>query len=115
VDRYPCLCCGNFTLDEEPPGTWLICEVYWWEDDPVQFADPELRGGANRVSPNEARSYFKTIGFSSPERRERRRLEDPSRLAEWTARTRTRPRPPRQRLSSNARSWHVVCGGMDLC
>jgi hypothetical protein len=82
VDRYPCPCCGNLTLDEKPPGTWLICEVCWWEDDPVQFADPDLRGGANRVSLNEARSYFKTIGVSSPERRDRLRREDPLRLPE---------------------------------
>ena len=80
MKRYACPCCGNLTLDEEPPGTWLICEICWWEDDPVQFADPDFRGGANRVSLNEARSYFETIGFSSPERRDRIKREDSSRL-----------------------------------
>lgn len=82
VDRYPCPCCGNLTLDEKPPGTWLICEVCWWEDDPVQFADADLRGGANGESLNEARSYFKTIGVSSPEYRDRLKPEDPPRLPE---------------------------------
>ena len=82
VDRYPCPCCGNLTLDEKPPGTWLICDVCWWEDDPVQFADADLRGGANGGSLNEAKSYFKTIGVSSPEYRDRLRREDPPRLPE---------------------------------
>ena len=80
MDRYPCPCCGNLTLD--PPGTWLICDVCWWEDDPVQFADADLRGGANGGSLNEAKSYFKTIGVSSPEYRDRLRREDPPRLPE---------------------------------
>jgi hypothetical protein len=82
VDSYLCPCCGNSSLDEKPPGTWLICEVCWWEDDPVQFADADLRGGANRVSLNEARLYFKTIGVSSPEHRDHLKREDPPRLPE---------------------------------
>jgi hypothetical protein len=80
MDRYPCPCCGNLTLDEEPPGTWLICEVCWWEDDPVQFEDPEYRGGANGPSLNEAREYFRNIGVSAPEHLARMRRDDPSRL-----------------------------------
>jgi hypothetical protein len=60
MDRYPCPCCGKPTLDEEPPGTWLICEECRWEDDPVQFADPDLRGGANPTSLNEARARITT-------------------------------------------------------
>ena len=82
MDRYPCPCCGNPTLDEKPPGTWLICEICWWEDDPVQFEDPEYRGGANGPSLNEAREYFRSIGVSSPEHLARIRREDPSRLPE---------------------------------
>jgi Cysteine-rich CPCC len=80
MDRYLCPCCGNLTLDEEPPGMWLICEVCWWEDDPVQFEDPEYRGGANSPSLNKARQYFRTIGFSAPEHLAHMRREDPSRL-----------------------------------
>ena len=72
MDRYPCPCCGNLTLDDKPPGTWLICEVCWWEDDATQFADPDLSGGANRVSLNEARRHFRDIGLSDPEHVERR-------------------------------------------
>lgn len=53
--RFPCPCCGNLTLEEAPPGTYLICELCHWEDDPVQFDDPDYRGGANHESLNEAR------------------------------------------------------------
>lgn len=80
MDRYPCPCCGKPTLDEKPPGTWLICDICWWEDDPVQFENPEYRGGANGPSLNEARQHFHTIGVSAPEHLARMRREDPSRL-----------------------------------
>ena len=82
MDLYPCPCCGNLTLGEEPPGTWLICEVCWWEDDPVQFANPEYRGGANGPSLNEGREYFRTIRVSAPEHLARLRRDDPARLPE---------------------------------
>ncbi|MBN6888739.1 hypothetical protein JRF95_19980 [Cytobacillus horneckiae] len=31
--KYTCLCCGNKTLNEEPPDTYEICETCFWEDD----------------------------------------------------------------------------------
>lgn len=31
-----CLSCGYKTLDEEPPGTYDICEICFWEDDGYQ-------------------------------------------------------------------------------
>ncbi len=55
---YRCLCCGFRTLSEEPPGTFQICPVCYWEDDNVQAADPDFEGGANRVSLNQARRNF---------------------------------------------------------
>jgi hypothetical protein len=55
---FPCPCCGSLTLDEEPPGTFYICPVCWWEDDNVQAADPNYRGGANKESLNEVRALF---------------------------------------------------------
>ncbi len=48
--KYTCPCCGYRTLDEEPPGTYDICEICFWEDDPVQFVDPDYEGGANTPS-----------------------------------------------------------------
>jgi ribonuclease HII len=62
--RFACPCCGNLTLPLEPPGSFSLCEVCWWEDDPVQFADPDYAGGANAASLNRARELFRSIGVS---------------------------------------------------
>ena len=64
--RYPCPCCNFLTLSEEGPGTFDICAVCRWEDDNVQFDDPNYPGGANRVSLNEARANFRALGASEP-------------------------------------------------
>lgn len=47
-NRFACPCCGYKTYLEEPGGTYLICAVCFWEDDPVQLSDPDFEGGANR-------------------------------------------------------------------
>ncbi|NVJ61063.1 MAG: hypothetical protein HWE27_11780 [Gammaproteobacteria bacterium] len=48
--KFTCPCCGYKTLDLEPPGTFVICELCDWEDDSVQFSDPDYEGGANGYS-----------------------------------------------------------------
>jgi hypothetical protein len=58
------------TLEEEPPGTYAICAVCFWEDDPVQFRDPTYLGGANNVNLHEARANFARFGVSELEFRE---------------------------------------------
>ncbi len=63
--RFECPCCGNLTLSTQPPGTYELCPVCYWEDDGVQFADPEYAGGANRESLNQARTNFREFGASS--------------------------------------------------
>lgn len=65
MEKYKCPCCGYCTLDEEPPGTFEICPVCFWEDDNVQFNDPDHEGGANVVSLNKARENYKRIGAIS--------------------------------------------------
>ena len=60
--RYSCPCCGYLTLKEEPPGSYCICQVCFWEDDPIQSVDPSYRGGANTMSLDEARRNFERIG-----------------------------------------------------
>lgn len=64
---FPCPCCGYLTIGEEPPGTFEICPVCFWEDDNVQFEDPDYSGGANSVSLNQARENFKLFGAVSKE------------------------------------------------
>lgn len=64
--KFACPCCGYLTLAEEPPGSFQMCEVCWWEDDPIQFADPVYEGGANAPSLHQAREHFRSIGVSDP-------------------------------------------------
>jgi Cysteine-rich CPCC len=66
--RFPCPCCDHLSLDEPPPGTHAICEVCRWEDDRVQFRDPDYAGGANRVSLREGRANFARYGKSDTDR-----------------------------------------------
>jgi hypothetical protein len=60
--KYECPCCGYLTLEEEPPGTFEICSVCFWEDDDVQFYDHDYKGGANGVSLNQARANYRRFG-----------------------------------------------------
>lgn len=53
---YKCPCCGQKTLSTE--HMFDICSVCGWEDDNVQFAAPDFRGGANFFSLNEYRKAF---------------------------------------------------------
>jgi len=69
--NYACPCCGYLTLSEEPPGTFEICAVCFWEDDAVQFREPDETDGANTVSLRVARANFAEFGAS-----ERRFLDD---------------------------------------
>lgn len=62
--RYPCPCCGHWTLREAPSGTHDICAVCFWEDDAVQFRDLDFEGGANTPSLNQARRNFREYGAS---------------------------------------------------
>ncbi len=62
--RYTCPCCGYQTLVEEPPGTYDICRICFWEDDGVQFDDPDFEGGANTVSLRQAQQNYIQFGAS---------------------------------------------------
>ncbi|MBI2388602.1 MAG: hypothetical protein HYV09_03205 [Deltaproteobacteria bacterium] len=45
-ELWPCPVCGYLVFGG-PPGTYDICDVCGWEDDPVQIRHPRMRGGAN--------------------------------------------------------------------
>ena len=40
-------------------GDYEICPICHWEDDPVQRKDPDFKGGANKLSLNEAIKAYK--------------------------------------------------------
>ncbi|AEE47593.1 CPCC family cysteine-rich protein [Cellulomonas fimi] len=58
---YPCPCCGHVTFGE-PPGSYEICGVCFWEDDAVQLRWPNYGGGANTPSLIEAQRTFAEVG-----------------------------------------------------
>ena len=61
-EKYICPCCDFRTLDEPPSGTFNICPICFWEDDNVQFKNPDYAGGANQASLNQARENFQEFG-----------------------------------------------------
>lgn len=57
-----CPCCGYDTFDPIDRGNYSICPICYWEDDPIQFKEPNLSGGANRVSLIEGQNNFLAFG-----------------------------------------------------
>lgn len=53
---YPCPCCGYLTLNQEPPSTYLICPICFWED------DGEQDYLSNQVSLRQAQRNFLEFG-----------------------------------------------------
>lgn len=62
--RFRCPCCGFYTLPEPAGGSYNICPVCWWEDDPVQMDDEDFEGGANKVSLRQAKKNYMAFGAS---------------------------------------------------
>ena len=53
-NRRACPVCGKMTLE-----SYGICDYCDWQNDPVQYENPEMSGGANKMSLNEARKAYK--------------------------------------------------------
>lgn len=60
-----CPCCHKYEFSEV--GSYEICPVCNWEDDPIQEGEADYGGGANVMSLNEARRAhsegYKVIQF----------------------------------------------------
>jgi hypothetical protein len=67
IDKFACPCCGYKTFDNVLNGSYEICPVCFWEDDPLQFNNPEFEGGANRMSLRQAQRNFREFGACSRE------------------------------------------------
>jgi hypothetical protein len=67
MDRppYTCPCCGYLVFDEAP-GSYEICPICFWEDDPVQIMDPWLPGGANKPNLVDAQESYARTGAMDP-------------------------------------------------
>src|SRR6056297_3401333 len=62
-----CPCCGYRTLPKGHPGSYEVCPVCHWLDDPVQFGDDQYVSDTNHVSLSEARENFVEHGACMPE------------------------------------------------
>jgi hypothetical protein len=50
-----CPVCGKGLIEE-----WFdVCEVCGWEYDNLQYVKPDFKGGANKMSLNQAREAYK--------------------------------------------------------
>jgi hypothetical protein len=82
---YPCPCCGYLTF-AEPPGSYDICEICYWEDDALQleFATT-LAGGANSMTLEEAQRAYTEFVAKAPSRTQHTRPPAPldRRDPEW--------------------------------
>jgi hypothetical protein len=67
AEKFACPCCGYKTFIDKPEGNYDICEVCFWEDDPIQFANPNYRNGANEVSLKEGQKNFLKFGACEKE------------------------------------------------
>lgn len=52
--RFPCECCGKAQV-----VAFQTCPVCGWCDDYAQSENPDLRGGENKMSLNEARKAYR--------------------------------------------------------
>ena len=58
MELYPCPVCNHKYKSQEHHGTYEICDNCDWEDDGLQFDNPDYEGGANGYSLNEYKKRF---------------------------------------------------------
>ncbi len=56
IEPILCPICGQYEFDEE--GDYDICEICFWENDPLQNEDHDYAGGANVLSVNEYKEKY---------------------------------------------------------
>ena len=61
VVRWPCVCCGYFTLPEPTGSSDHICEVCYWQDDAVDNSNTDVLG-PNKVTLAVARQNYQRFG-----------------------------------------------------
>ena len=83
--KFPCPSCG-FRVFEEPSGSYGLCPICSWEDDPGQLSKPWLRGGTNASSLKEYQDHILLkipIGIELHDGFLRDRLWRPLSPSEW--------------------------------
>lgn len=79
TEKFACPCCGYKTFKEQPHGSYDICPVCFWED------DPNYKGGANRVSLKQGQKNFIEFGACEREmiKNVRKQTKDEQRDENW--------------------------------
>lgn len=106
MERFPCPCCGHLTFGE-PPGSYEICPVCYWEDDPVQLRWPGI-GGAN-IPLGHAQANYMTVGAVEDRFRKyvRKPSDDEARDPTW------RPLAAAEVIHPTASYWEAVVDDAD--
>lgn len=113
---YPCPCCG-YLVNNEPPGSYYICPICFWEDDQVQLAFPDMRGGANEPSLIEAQRNFAAYGAESDRSRQHVCSPGPNdrREAGWRPLDPARDRYLHDNREEDHLLWRSVMMNKNLC
>lgn len=53
IQKRKCKCCGAEVEQYD------ICDICGWQDDDIQNDKPDYKGGANKMSLNEAKAAYK--------------------------------------------------------
>lgn len=113
--HYTCPCCGYLTIQGQP-GSYSVCSVCNWEDDPIQMLNPWFAEGANKPSLVDAQKNFKRYGHCNGEEpSEQAKQPDVVRDPAWRpARESDRKSIKRPRDISNdewqdAAAWYYWC------
>ncbi|MBP0990065.1 MAG: hydrolase [Oscillospiraceae bacterium] len=60
--KRKCQCCGFYTMKGIGNGNFERCPVCFWEDDPIQSANPNYSEGSNCIALTKARINFLKYG-----------------------------------------------------
>lgn len=81
---FTCPCCG-YIVFEEPPGSYDICPICFWEDDVFQLYYPSQSGGPNKCSLIESQVNFIQFGACDRDMAKNARIvtDDDSKDPQW--------------------------------
>ncbi|KJR44863.1 hypothetical protein UF75_4757 [Desulfosporosinus sp. I2] len=77
MEKLQCPCCGYYSIKSEDEVIVDICEICLWQYDLVAHKNPDISIGPNKISLNEARYNYKTIGVSKIKYKDKNLNRDP--------------------------------------
>jgi hypothetical protein len=111
---YPCPACG-YLVFSAPAGSYEICPICNWEDDPVQLRHPDLAGGANNVSLIEAQRNFTRLGVIDDRPRSHVRAPEPTDIKDsrWRPWDFARDSPSTAPIETGKEYFHAIAPADD--